>query len=244
MIRYMAFACALLTACPAAGATFVSGTVRTTAFAGLIDQADIQTDQASTASPGSISASSYAIQTFDGATVISMSDVTAVWTSATAGEVAIDWGWDVSFGTRRYPAGASTALSPEAPSWSYTFIASRNGMFNLTSSVGLDGTGTALSPLRGVDSLSSWTSGGTYFDPSGSSAYSFDLVGGQTYTVGIRNAGILQGSNGATKGQASADIDWSITYAAVVPEPTTWALMIMGFGAAGAALRRRRLAIA
>ena len=29
-----------------------------------------------------------------------------------------------------------------------------------------------------------------------------------------------------------------------VPEPTTWALMILGFGAAGAALRRRRFAIA
>ena len=27
-----------------------------------------------------------------------------------------------------------------------------------------------------------------------------------------------------------------------VPEPTTWALMITGFGLAGAALRRRKLA--
>ncbi|WP_296600749.1 PEPxxWA-CTERM sorting domain-containing protein [Phenylobacterium sp.] len=29
-----------------------------------------------------------------------------------------------------------------------------------------------------------------------------------------------------------------------VPEPTTWALMILGFGAAGAALRRRRMVLA
>lgn len=29
-----------------------------------------------------------------------------------------------------------------------------------------------------------------------------------------------------------------------VPEPATWALLIMGFGTAGAMLRRRRLAIA
>lgn len=29
-----------------------------------------------------------------------------------------------------------------------------------------------------------------------------------------------------------------------VPEPATWALMIMGFGGAGAALRRRRVAVA
>ena len=29
-----------------------------------------------------------------------------------------------------------------------------------------------------------------------------------------------------------------------VPEPTTWALMILGFGSAGAALRRRRVGAA
>jgi hypothetical protein len=34
------------------------------------------------------------------------------------------------------------------------------------------------------------------------------------------------------------------TLTASVPEPATWALMIAGFGAAGATLRRRRLAIA
>ena len=31
---------------------------------------------------------------------------------------------------------------------------------------------------------------------------------------------------------------------AAIPEPTTWALMIGGFGLAGAALRRRRAAFA
>jgi hypothetical protein len=29
-----------------------------------------------------------------------------------------------------------------------------------------------------------------------------------------------------------------------VPEPATWAMMLVGFGAAGAALRRRRIAVA
>jgi hypothetical protein len=38
---------------------------------------------------------------------------------------------------------------------------------------------------------------------------------------------------------------WSASVSAVdVPEPATWALLLLGFGAAGAALRRRRLPVA
>jgi hypothetical protein len=31
----------------------------------------------------------------------------------------------------------------------------------------------------------------------------------------------------------------NLTYVAAVPEPTTWALMLVGFGLTGAAMRRR-----
>jgi hypothetical protein len=34
----------------------------------------------------------------------------------------------------------------------------------------------------------------------------------------------------------------NIAVASAVPEPATWAMMIVGFGVAGGALRRRRLA--
>lgn len=37
---------------------------------------------------------------------------------------------------------------------------------------------------------------------------------------------------------------YTLTHGAAVPEPTTWALMIGGFGLAGAALRRRRTTMA
>lgn len=50
----------------------------------------------------------------------------------------------------------------------------------------------------------------------------------------------------AAKGYPAVDVlvDRVYVISAAVPEPTTWALMIMGFGAAGAALRRQRRAFA
>lgn len=235
---------ALFSSTPTLAATFVSSTVRTTAVTQLRGVTDTQTDHADTVSPGVISATSQSSQQSDVATVMSKIAVTADWTSATAGSVAIDWGWDADTSFTRYQAKVSTEEQQLTPNWSYTFIASHDGVFNLTSSVVGEGFGVGLQPLRGAYSLVSWTSGGTISDPTANSAYSFDLIGGQTYTVGVHNVGNLIGFGGLTaKGQASADIDWSITYVAV-PEPSAWALMILGFGAAGGALRRRRLTIA
>ena len=50
--------------------------------------------------------------------------------------------------------------------------------------------------------------------------------------------------SGDSTGNTSIDNLEATTRGAVVPEPATWALMIGGFGLAGAALRRRRLAVA
>jgi hypothetical protein len=54
---------------------------------------------------------------------------------------------------------------------------------------------------------------------------------------------VLAYSAGKALGSFNASIAGSFS-ADMVPEPMTWALMIMGFGAAGAMLRRRRLAFA
>ncbi len=47
----------------------------------------------------------------------------------------------------------------------------------------------------------------------------------------------------ATRGSGDTGID-NISISGGVPEPTTWALMVGGFGLAGAALRRRRATVA
>jgi hypothetical protein len=63
-------------------------------------------------------------------------------------------------------------------------------------------------------------------------------------TLSISGPGIkyaLFGAQSATGSSVYAD---NFTFDTAVPEPTTWALMVAGFGGAGAALRRRRSALA
>ena len=57
----------------------------------------------------------------------------------------------------------------------------------------------------------------------------------QNFTYGTRD--------GRNAGFLSGDYAGGFSSGAGVPEPATWALMILGFGATGGALRRRRLAV-
>jgi hypothetical protein len=79
-----------------------------------------------------------------------------------------------------------------------------------------------------------------------SGSFSHALVAGHTYTVGLLN---LDGfsmngdtTNSSLTGSENGQIDWAITSGrGGAPEPSAWALAIVGFGLAGAALRRRRI---
>ena len=75
------------------------------------------------------------------------------------------------------------------------------------------------------------------FDISGLTKSAYFNVGSQFYTLSLSSgAATLVGSLGA------GELVGITAYG--VPEPTTWALMISGFGLAGVALRRRRAAAA
>ena len=47
----------------------------------------------------------------------------------------------------------------------------------------------------------------------------------------------------SSTGMGNVELD-NVLYAGGVPEPATWAMLLMGFGGLGAALRRRRVQIA
>ena len=64
--------------------------------------------------------------------------------------------------------------------------------------------------------------------------YSINFVAGQSGTVAFK----LGGGSGNNVGPVADNLNLSSTGA--VPEPATWAMMIIGFGAAGSMIRRRR----
>lgn len=78
----------------------------------------------------------------------------------------------------------------------------------------------------------------------GTGAQSFDLHAGGTYFLdfsGSEGLNNKQEGPGSTSGLVRREFNFSITDS-VVPEPAAWALMIVGFGLAGSALRRRSTA--
>ena len=90
--------------------------------------------------------------------------------------------------------------------------------------------GTLTSPLA-LNGLTLTSDGPVGFDISGGTGAAFVAFGGQLYGLGLGtgNATLL-----GTLGTGVTDIT-----ALAVPEPATWAMMIGGFGAIGAQLRRR-----
>jgi hypothetical protein len=128
---------------------------------------------------------------------------------------------------------------------------------NGTSSLGdfTYGTSTCLS-------LGGGASFGTFIIDFGTDAFNGTFDGGSTPTdtVGISNTawlftilggtGRFEGASGTFNGSGIADARTRPTHVSIdfignvnapaVPEPTTWSLMLLGFGATGLAVRRQR----
>lgn len=72
------------------------------------------------------------------------------------------------------------------------------------------------------------------------------IASGDFYsTFTVYNSGTVSPFTTLTASTAARGLNISsITYSTAVPEPASWALMIVGFGTAGAVLRRRRQLVA
>ena len=137
------------------------------------------------------------------------------------------------------PDGSYYAFIQNAGYIEQTFTASSTGLFTLS---WLD-AGRPSGCCAGNQHYNVLLSGLTVasFDTVTSQAFgaktssAFHLTGGQSYTVRF------QGTR--TSGDDTAFID-RVALNSAAPEPAAWALMIVGFGSAGAMLRRRRVATA
>ena len=135
-----------------------------------------------------------------------------------------------------FQSGSSARMNVAAgfdTGFSFFYSAFANAFVNVYS--GLNGTGTLLATL-GL--TTNFNNGGCVGDPTGQACH-WDAVG-------VTFAGIAHSVDfGGVANQAGFDnITLGSDVAGGVPEPSTWALLIAGFGLAGVSLRRRRTAIA
>jgi len=130
---------------------------------------------------------------------------------------------DGSSGSGNDPAGEITSIA--------SFVA---GAYNLTFQLGGNARGAPAQTTRvslgnySVDILLSSA------DPLTNYSFTFNTTGGQLKFTE------LGPSN--QQGNILDDVELSTSRSAGIPEPASWAMMIMGFGGVGGLLRRRRLA--
>jgi len=98
------------------------------------------------------------------------------------------------------------------------------------------------STMSGTSQNITWSSitfNGTEFDSSTAGWNEFSFLNGVLVTEGSQQQLVLTGTGGGNASYSGV-ITFMPQASVPVPEPAAWALMIVGFGGAGAALRRTR----
>jgi hypothetical protein len=174
---------------------------------------------------------------------------TATWTNIEGGLILFD-----SSATVRDTDGLSVdAAYAAGPAWDYAFDVVSDSVFALNYDVISRGTVGGqgrwrLSLLDDLGATQDFVFSPGIADPVGevTGDLSVDLAKGRRYTISLSNDDQLTRPHASISDQSV--FRWSVDPAAGgapgVPEPASWALMILGFGASGAALRRRRAALA
>lgn len=192
-----------------------------------------------------------AVATSGADSVTSHATETATWASADSGRVQVsDFGHEFDVSNPSVTQVDTFLAGNEIePDWTYAFRAKEDGVFRMDADVtgaGDDLFGLGRWQLEFVgDGLTfrelSDNFSGRPGDTEHVGHFSAALVAGETYRVSLINENSLSAfSPNHEHATMDATFDWQVTVAGGVPEPRTWTLAILGFGLAGAALRRKR----
>jgi hypothetical protein len=251
----IAAASAALLAQPAAAATALNGQLNASATAQTHGLAVVNDQQSQnwTAAPATLNvaveADARALYRDSNDTVSVFGTAQATWASADSGSVDFtNYGWNVNV---RDPAVLENLIDLQASmpgngvDWTYTFQATSTGTFTMDYNVTATGDTFNLEGwniyFQGALVGPDLTNPQFYADPTTSGVVTETVLAGSTYTVSLFNDANGAGCCAqAFAGSMDGTFDWNITEGGGVPEPASWALMLVGFGGLGAVLRARR----
>lgn len=157
----------------------------------------------------------------------------------------------------------STVLAANAAALPYTLKYSGTSVgtglpFNTTLDLDIAASGAVASFIDGsrngvaITGLSSYDAADnriSFSNPYGDFAgFAFAISGGEAFNLYFSNGSYFEANSVSNSTNFVSPLDSPVstvslaaTIAGAAPEPATWGMMILGFGLAGAALRRRRI---